>query len=90
VAAELNQSAVTTEARLMHLFFSGAVEEDEMQLNLTDRDTELLRGLLQDYLPDLRREVARTEERTFRHEMVERQDMVERLIEQLSVSERRT
>ena len=56
-----------------------------MQLNLTDRDTELLRGLLQDYLPDLRREVARTEERSFRHEMVERQDMVERLIEKLSV-----
>ena len=56
-----------------------------MQLNLTDRDTELLRGLLQEYLPDLRREVARTEERSFRHEMVERQDMVERLIEKLSV-----
>ena len=60
-----------------------------MQLNLTDRDTELLRALLHDYLPDLRREVARTEERSFRHEMVERQDMVERLIEQLSVSARR-
>lgn len=60
-----------------------------MQLNLNDRDTELLRGLLHDYLPDLRREVARTEERSFRHEMVERQDMVERLIEQLSVSTRR-
>jgi hypothetical protein len=60
-----------------------------MQLNLTDRDTELLRGLLQDYLPDLRREVARTEERTFRHEMVERQDMVERLIERLAVEARR-
>ena len=60
-----------------------------MQLNLTDRDTELLRGLLQDYLPDLRREVARTEERTFRQEMVERQDMVERLIDQLTVEARR-
>ena len=60
-----------------------------MQLNLTDRDTELLRGLLQDYLPDLRREVARTEERTFRHEMVERQDMVERLLNQLSAEARR-
>ncbi len=54
-----------------------------MQLNLTDRDTELLRGLLRDYLPDLRREVARTEERTFRHEMVERQSLVERLLEEL-------
>jgi hypothetical protein len=55
-----------------------------MQLNLTDRDTELLRGLLRDYLPDLRREVARTEERAFRHEMVERQDLVERLLEELA------
>jgi hypothetical protein len=54
-----------------------------MQLNLTDRDTELLRGLLRDYLPDLRREVARTEERSFRHEMVERQTLVERLLEDL-------
>jgi hypothetical protein len=54
-----------------------------MQLNLTDRDTELLRGLLRDYLPDLRREVARTEERSFRHEMVERQNLVERLLEDL-------
>jgi hypothetical protein len=55
-----------------------------MQLNLTDRDTELLRGLLRDYLPDLRREVARTEERAFRHEMVERQNLVERLLEELA------
>ena len=55
-----------------------------MQLNLTDRDTELLRGLLRDYLPDLRREVARTEERAFRHEMVERQSLVERLLEELA------
>lgn len=54
-----------------------------MQLNLTDRDAELLRGLLRDYLPDLRREVARTEERAFRHEMVERQTLVERLLEDL-------
>ena len=60
-----------------------------MQLNLTDRDTELLRVLLQDYLPDLRREVARTEERVFRHEMVERQDLVERLLEQLASTVRR-
>ena len=60
-----------------------------MHLNLTDRDSELLRGVLQDYLPDLRREVARTEERAFRHEMVERQDLVERLLEQLVPASRR-
>lgn len=55
-----------------------------MQLNLTERDTEVLRGLLQDYLPDLRREVARTEERSMRHEMVERQNLVERLLDELT------
>ena len=55
-----------------------------MQLNLTDREATLLRGLLQDYLPDLRREVARTEERTLRHEMVERQNLVEHLLETLT------
>ena len=59
-----------------------------MQLNLSDRETELLRGLLQDYLPDLRREVARTEERSFRHEMVERQDLVEHLLETLAPAPR--
>jgi hypothetical protein len=59
-----------------------------MQLNLNDRDTELLRGVLQAYLPDLRREVARTEERLFRHEMVERQDLVERLLDQLATTAR--
>jgi hypothetical protein len=55
-----------------------------MQLNLTERDTEVLRGLLHDYLPDLRREVARTEERSMRHEMVERQNLVERLLDELT------
>lgn len=59
-----------------------------MQLNLSDRETELLRGLLRDYLPDLRREVARTEERSLRHEMVERQDLVEHLLETLAPAPR--
>ena len=56
-----------------------------MQLNLTERETELLRGVLQDCLPDLRREVTRTEERTFRHELVERQNLVEGLLERLQI-----
>lgn len=54
-----------------------------MQLNLSESDTELLRSVLRDYLPDLRREVARTEERTLRHQMVERQNLVERLLDEL-------
>ena len=55
-----------------------------MQLILSDDDTALLRDLLADYLPALRREVARTEQHELRHLMVQRQDLVERLLAQLS------
>lgn len=54
-----------------------------MQLILSDDDTALLRDLLADYLPALRREVARTEKRELRHLMVERQELVERVLVQL-------
>jgi hypothetical protein len=54
-----------------------------MQLILSDDDTTLLRELLADYLPALRREVARTERHALRHIMVQRQDLVERVLEQL-------
>jgi hypothetical protein len=54
-----------------------------MQVTLTDHETDVLRDLLHDYLPDLRREVARTDQHELRHLYEERQDLVERLIEQL-------
>jgi hypothetical protein len=54
-----------------------------MQLLLSDDDTILLRDLLADYLPALRREVARTEQHDLRHLMEQRQELVERLVEQL-------
>jgi len=54
-----------------------------MQIHLSDDETVLLRGLLADYLPTLRREVARTEQHELRHLMVQRQDLVEQLLEQL-------
>jgi len=57
--------------------------EASMQLLLSDDESILLRGLLADYLPSLRREVARTEQHDLRHLMVQRQDLVERLLEQL-------
>jgi hypothetical protein len=54
-----------------------------MQLLLSDDEMILLRDLLADYLPALRREVARTEQHELRHLMVQRQELVERLLEQL-------
>ena len=54
-----------------------------MPLTLSDDDAVLLRDLLADYLPSLRREVARTEQHRLRHTLVERQDLAERLLEQL-------
>ena len=54
-----------------------------MQLLLSDGETVLLRDLLADYLPALRREVARTEQHELRHLMVQRQDLVERVLEEL-------
>jgi hypothetical protein len=54
-----------------------------MQLLLSEDETIILRDLLDDYLPALRREVARTEQHELRHLMVQRQDLVERLLEQL-------
>ena len=54
-----------------------------MQLVLSDAETVLLRDLLADYLPALKREVARTERHELRHQLVQRQDLVEWLLEQL-------
>lgn len=54
-----------------------------MQLVLSDAETVLLRGLLADYLPALEREVARTEQHELRHLLAQRQDLLERVLEQL-------
>lgn len=54
-----------------------------MELILNEDDARTLRALLSDYLLDLRREVARTEAKEFRHAMVLRQDLVERLLARL-------
>jgi hypothetical protein len=51
-----------------------------MQIELTDEEAHTLRLLLDDYLPQLRREVARTEQREFRHQMVKRQEVCERVV----------
>jgi hypothetical protein len=51
-----------------------------MQLTLNEHEAELLRGLLRDHLPDLQREAARTEQRDLRHVLIERQELVQRLL----------
>jgi hypothetical protein len=54
-----------------------------MQLILSSEEAVLLRDLLADYLPALRREAARTEQHDLRHLMVQRQELVERLMDEL-------
>ena len=54
-----------------------------MQLKLSSDEAILLRDLLADYLPALKREVARTEQHELRHLMVQRQELVERLVDEL-------
>ena len=56
-----------------------------MQLTLSDQDSRMLRDILHDYLPDLRREAAGTElgARELRHELAERERLCERLLAEL-------
>jgi hypothetical protein len=56
-----------------------------MQLTLSDDDARTLRNLLQEHLPELRREAARTElaSRDLRHELHKRLALCERLLADL-------
>jgi len=54
-----------------------------MQLTLSSEEAVLLRDLLADYLPALRREAASTEQHDLRHLMIQRQELVERLMDEL-------
>ena len=54
-----------------------------MDITLSDDDVQILRGLLQDYLPGLKFEVARTDGKEIRHVLVQRQELCERLLERL-------
>ena len=55
-----------------------------MELTLTDDEARTLRALLQDYLPGLRFEAARTDGAELRHVLVERQTLCERLVDRLT------
>jgi hypothetical protein len=51
-----------------------------MQLDLTDDEALTLGDLMRSYLPDLRREVARTDAHDYRHDLVKRQDLCEKIL----------
>ena len=51
-----------------------------MRIDLTDDEARTLGTMLRDYLPSLRREVARTDSHEFRHDLVLRQNLCERLL----------
>jgi len=55
-----------------------------MNITLTDDEVQVFRGLLGDYLPQLKFEVARTDAHEMRHALVKRQNLCERLLDQLS------
>jgi hypothetical protein len=58
-----------------------------MTLTLNDDDARTLRALLDDYLPGLKFEVARTDARDIRHVLVLRQALCERLLAELPSTE---
>jgi len=51
-----------------------------MVLTLTDNDARTLRDFLRDHMGALKFEVARTEAKDFRHTLLARQDLIERLL----------
>jgi len=54
-----------------------------MTITLTEHEAEVLRDLLRDYLPDLQREAARTDRHELRHRLLERQDLLERILHEM-------
>jgi hypothetical protein len=54
-----------------------------MQIDLSDEESRTLREILHDFLPDLQREVSRTEAHDMRRHLLKRQELCERLMAQL-------
>ena len=55
-----------------------------MQVDLTTEEAVTLQALLRDCIPDLKREIARADDRHFPHELVQREELCERLIARLN------
>ncbi len=51
-----------------------------MRLELSAEEVRALMDTLNEYLPSLRREASRTDDRGLRHELVQREDLIERLL----------
>ena len=58
-----------------------------MQIELDDDEWHTLRLVLEDYLPELQREVAATDPGELRHELVRREDVCEHLLDLLQQAE---
>ena len=54
-----------------------------MHVDLTAEEAATLKELLRDCILDLTREITRTEDRNFRHLLVQREELCERLIARL-------
>jgi hypothetical protein len=54
-----------------------------MHVDLTTEEAVTLKALLRDCIPDLKREIARADDRQFRHQLVQREELCERLIARL-------
>ena len=52
-----------------------------MEIDLSEKELHTLRLVLEDYLPQLQREVARTDSLEFRHELVKREEVCEHLLD---------
>ena len=61
-----------------------------MHVDLTTDEAATLKGLLRDCIPELKREIARTDDRSFRHELVMREELCERLITRLDADPSRS
>ncbi len=55
-----------------------------MNIRLSNDEAQTLRGVLHDFLPELKWEAARTDSPELRHLLIKRQDLCERLLDQLN------